>query len=103
MCIHCDKRFYKLQNFKRHMATHTGDKQHICPHCGKAFIDAFHLKRHSTSKSCKVSKSVLLKHMEIKNINIDQVADFLYDENHSSSFVVPNNIQKYVNSTINKV
>ena len=33
-------------NIKRHMLTHTGEKQHICPECSKRFAQTSYLKQH---------------------------------------------------------
>ena len=48
-CTHdnCTKVFWKMQNFKRHMNTHLGVREHTCAKCSRSFATSYHMKRHA--------------------------------------------------------
>ena len=45
-CPDCDKRFTQSGNLQQCMLIHTGEKQHACPECSKRFTLAGNLKKH---------------------------------------------------------
>ncbi|XP_061433586.1 zinc finger protein 37-like [Lethenteron reissneri] len=45
-CLHCDSRFFKTDDLKRHMRTHTGERPYCCEVCGRAFSQLCNLKKH---------------------------------------------------------
>ncbi|CAD5118018.1 DgyrCDS6759 [Dimorphilus gyrociliatus] len=45
-CFACRKRFGSLQDLRRHMATHTGERAFVCPLCAKRFSFKHSLRRH---------------------------------------------------------
>ncbi|KAL4231292.1 hypothetical protein ACF0H5_008872 [Mactra antiquata] len=45
-CSYCEKRFITKSEWKRHMWTHTGERNYECKFCGKKFIQPSHLTEH---------------------------------------------------------
>ncbi|CAH0392267.1 unnamed protein product [Bemisia tabaci] len=45
-CTICRRYFMNKQNMKRHLLTHSGEKQHQCTYCSAKFLRLSHLQRH---------------------------------------------------------
>lgn len=45
----CGKRFYREDELRRHVRTHTGERPYVCKVCGRGFQRSDHLKLHSTT------------------------------------------------------
>lgn len=45
-CQQCDKKFFFLHDYKNHMNTHSGTKDHVCETCGAKFSSGENLSSH---------------------------------------------------------
>ena len=45
-CIYCFKLFRHKNDFRKHVATHTGEKPHGCPYCDLSFTQRGTLRNH---------------------------------------------------------
>lgn len=72
-----------MQNFKKHLKIHSGERNFSCTTCAKSFYTKYHLKRHSSS--CKGSKSVvksgtMMVLSEDVSVTLDDATDIVNDE-----------------------
>lgn len=49
-CDRCDKSFPTLTRLRRHLATHTGYRPHLCPVCGECFTQKNTMKKHFAAR-----------------------------------------------------
>lgn len=47
VCYFCSKKFVTKNELKRHLYTHTGERNYECKECGKRFIQPGHLQEHT--------------------------------------------------------
>ena len=63
MCVFCIRRFWSVEDLRRHIRSHSGERPFSCPHCSRRFTLKHsmlrHLKKHSSSAtpSRKLAKS----------------------------------------------
>uniref|UniRef100_A0A8C6TVP7 C2H2-type domain-containing protein n=1 Tax=Neogobius melanostomus TaxID=47308 RepID=A0A8C6TVP7_9GOBI len=55
-CPMCDKVFGRMENLRRHLLVHTGEKAFSCPVCNKQFTLKQHLKLHMVLHTLRGSR-----------------------------------------------
>lgn len=77
-CLHCHREFAHLNSLRRHLRSHTGNKEFLCYMCGKAMSSWEHLKFHmrihtgfkpNVCKSVFIPSNYLFCKKNINNIN----------------------------------